>query len=123
MERGDTVVVRMEAIDYEVFEVLRDFENSVANRGNPFALPASASTTVDGGLGGLRLFWGHGHRRVRALNGPCSAKNALYFQPKLNDMVSDATRLCAWVLLAWCGCVPRLGPGRAAVAARCGDMP
>ena len=48
------------------------------------------------------LLWGHGHRCVRALNGPDSAKNALYFQPKLNDMVSDATRLCAWVLgVAW----------------------
>jgi hypothetical protein len=55
---GDTVVVRMEAIDYEVFEVLRDFENSVANQGNPFALPTSASTTVDGGLGWFAAYSG-----------------------------------------------------------------
>ena len=41
---------------------------------------------------------GHGYRGVRALIGPNPAKNALYFQPKLNSMVSDATRLCAWVL-------------------------
>ena len=39
---------------------------------------------------------------MRALIGPNPAKNALYFQPKLNSMVSDATRLCAWVLgWAW----------------------
>lgn len=55
---GDTVVVRMEAIDYEVFEVLRDFENSLVNQGNPFALPTSASTTVDGGLGWFAAYSG-----------------------------------------------------------------
>ena len=48
---GDTVVVRLEAIDHEVFEVLRDFETSVSNQGNPFALPSSASSNVEGGLG------------------------------------------------------------------------
>jgi hypothetical protein len=48
---GDTVMVRLEAIDYRAFEVIRDFETSVANQGNPFALPTSASTNVEGGLG------------------------------------------------------------------------
>ena len=48
---GDTVVVRLEGVAYEAFEVLRDFETSVGNQGNPFALPTSASTMVDGGLG------------------------------------------------------------------------
>jgi len=48
---GDTVVVRLEAIDYRAFEVIRDFETSVANQGNPFALPTSASSNVEGGLG------------------------------------------------------------------------
>ena len=48
---GDTVVVRLEGVDYEAFEVIRDFETSVANQGNPFALPSSASTNVQGGLG------------------------------------------------------------------------
>ncbi len=48
---GDTVVVRLDGIAFEAFEVIRDFETSVANQGNPFALPTSASTNVDGGLG------------------------------------------------------------------------
>ena len=48
---GDTVVVRLDGIDFEAFQVLRDFETSVANQGNPFALPTSASTNVEGGLG------------------------------------------------------------------------
>jgi hypothetical protein len=48
---GDTVVVRLEALSYEAFEVIRDFETSLANQGNPFALPSSASTNVAGGLG------------------------------------------------------------------------
>ena len=48
---GDTVVVRLEGIDFDAFQVLRDFETSVANQGNPFALPTSASTNVEGGLG------------------------------------------------------------------------
>ena len=48
---GDTVVVRLEALDYPAFEVIRDFETSVANQGNPFALPTSASSNVEGGLG------------------------------------------------------------------------
>ena len=48
---GDSVVVRLEALDYRAFEVIRDFETSVANQGNPFALPTSASTNVEGGLG------------------------------------------------------------------------
>ena len=48
---GDTVVVRLDGIAFEAFEVIRDFENSVANQGNPFALPTSASTNVEGGLG------------------------------------------------------------------------
>jgi hypothetical protein len=48
---GDTVVVRLEAIEHEVFEVLRDFETSASNQGNPFALPSSASSNVEGGLG------------------------------------------------------------------------
>ena len=48
---GDTVVVRLDGIDHDAFQVLRDFETSVANQGNPFALPTSASTNVEGGLG------------------------------------------------------------------------
>ena len=45
---------------------------------------------------------GHRHRGVRALNGTNPANNALYFQPKLNDMVSNVTRFCIWGLgLAW----------------------
>lgn len=48
---GDTVVVRLDGIAFEAFEVIRDFETSVTNQGNPFALPTSASTNVDGGLG------------------------------------------------------------------------
>lgn len=48
---GDTVVVRLEALDHRSFEVIRDFETSLANQGNPFALPTSASTNVEGGLG------------------------------------------------------------------------
>lgn len=48
---GDTVVVRLESLDYRAFEVIRDFETAVANQGNPFALPTSASTNVEGGLG------------------------------------------------------------------------
>jgi len=48
---GDTVVVRLEALDYPAFAVIRDFETSVANQGNPFALPTSASSNVEGGLG------------------------------------------------------------------------
>ena len=48
---GDTVVVRLEGIDFDAFQVLRDFETSVANQGNPFALPTSASTNVEGCLG------------------------------------------------------------------------
>ena len=48
---GDTVVVRLDGIPFEAFEVIRDFETSVANQGNPFALPTSASTNVEGGLG------------------------------------------------------------------------
>lgn len=48
---GDVVVVRLDAIAFEAFEVLRDFETSLANQGNPFALPTSASTNVEGGLG------------------------------------------------------------------------
>lgn len=55
---GDTVVVRLEAIDHRVFEVIRDFETSVANQGNPFALPTSASTNVEGGLGWLVAYAG-----------------------------------------------------------------
>ena len=51
LEDRDTVVVRLEGVAYEAFEVLRDFETSVGNQGNPFALPTSASTMVDGGLG------------------------------------------------------------------------
>ena len=50
-KNGDTVVVRLEGLDYEAFQVLRDFETAVANQGNPFALPTSASTNVVGGLG------------------------------------------------------------------------
>ena len=47
----DTVVVRLESIEHRAFEVIRDFETAVANQGNPFALPTSASTNVEGGLG------------------------------------------------------------------------
>lgn len=48
---GDTVIVRLEALEYDAFEVIRDFETSLANQGNPFALPSTASTNVEGGLG------------------------------------------------------------------------
>ena len=38
-------------MDHHVFGAIRDFETSVANQGNPFALPSSATSTVEGGLG------------------------------------------------------------------------
>lgn len=55
---GDTVVVRLEGIGHDVFEVLRDFETSVANQGNPFALPTTPSTNVEGGLGWFVVYSG-----------------------------------------------------------------
>ena len=48
---GDSVEVRLESLDHHVFAAIRDFETSVANQGNPFALPSSATSTVEGGLG------------------------------------------------------------------------
>lgn len=48
---GDTVVVRLEALNFEAFESIRDFETAAANQGNPFALPTSATSMVEGGLG------------------------------------------------------------------------
>ena len=48
---GDSVEVRLESLDYPTFLAIRDFETSVANQGNPFALPSSATSAVEGGLG------------------------------------------------------------------------
>ena len=52
------MVVRLEGIGHDVFEVLRDFETSVANQGNPFALPTTPSTNVEGGLGWFVVYSG-----------------------------------------------------------------
>ena len=79
---GDTVVVRMEAIDYEVFEVLRDFENSGQLGQSTRCL--RLLLTVDGVWAGSRRTPGLPTPWLRALNGPNPTRNALYFQPKLN---------------------------------------
>lgn len=55
---GDTVVVRLEAVNFEAFETLRDFETAAASQGNPFALPTSASSMVEGGLGWFAAYAG-----------------------------------------------------------------
>ena len=62
---------------------------------------------------------------MRALNGPGSAKNALYFQPKLNDMVSNDALVRMGFGVGMGVDVSRhvLGPGRTTLAARCCDMP
>ena len=48
---GDTVVVRMCAIDYPVFESIRSYESLILSQGSPFAPPANMLTNVDGGIG------------------------------------------------------------------------
>lgn len=54
---GDTVVVRMCAIDLPVFEALRSYESLILSQGSPFAPPANMLTNVQGGIG---LWAGYG---------------------------------------------------------------
>lgn len=56
-KRGDTVVVRMCAIDDGVFQAIRSYENLILSQGSPFAPPANMVTNVEGGIG---LWAGYG---------------------------------------------------------------
>lgn len=56
-KRGDTVVVRMCAIDRPVYEAIRSYENLILSQGSPFAPPANMVTNIQGGIG---LWAGYG---------------------------------------------------------------
>ena len=54
---SDTVVVRMCAIDLNVYDALASYENLILSQGSPFALPANMTSNVEGGYG---LWAGYG---------------------------------------------------------------
>ncbi len=54
---ADTVIVRMCAIDLEVFDAIASYENLILSQGSPFALPANMVSNIEGGLG---LWAGYG---------------------------------------------------------------
>jgi hypothetical protein len=56
-KRGDTVVVRMCAIDRPVYDAIRSYENLILSQGSPFAPPANMVTNIEGGIG---LWAGYG---------------------------------------------------------------
>ena len=48
---GDTVLIKLETIDYNSYETLLSFETAVSSNANPFAPPTNVISHVDGGLG------------------------------------------------------------------------
>lgn len=56
-KRGDTVVIRMCAIDRPVYDAVRSYENLILSQGSPFALPANMVSNIEGGIG---LWAGYG---------------------------------------------------------------
>jgi hypothetical protein len=52
-QTGDTVVIRVSGIDYDVFSFMRIKYVQVNNEGNPFASPANAPTNIKGGALGV----------------------------------------------------------------------
>lgn len=56
-KEGDTVVVRMCAIDFPAYDAISSYENLILSQGSPFALPANMMSNVEGGIG---LWAGYG---------------------------------------------------------------
>lgn len=56
-KEGDTVVVRMCAIDEASYAAISSYENLILSQGSPFALPANMMSNVEGGIG---LWAGYG---------------------------------------------------------------
>jgi hypothetical protein len=55
--RGDTVIIRMSAIDYNVFQFWTTLEFSRNSTGNPFAAPTKVSSNISDAIG---IFGGYG---------------------------------------------------------------
>lgn len=59
-KRGDTVIIKFAAIDYDVFKFFREMEVAIFNQGNPFSAPASVPSNVHPKEDALGVWCGYG---------------------------------------------------------------